>query len=47
MSRACSSHEDKGKVYRILVGKQELKRQLGRHRHGWEDDIKINLREIG
>jgi hypothetical protein len=28
-------------VYRVLVGKREGKRQLGRHRRGWEDNIKI------
>jgi hypothetical protein len=31
----------------ILVGKLEGKRQLERSRHRWEDNIKINLREIG
>jgi hypothetical protein len=34
-------------AYRILVGKQEGKRQLGRPRHRWEDDIRMDLREIG
>jgi hypothetical protein len=34
-------------AYRILVGKPERKGPLGRHRHRWEDNIKINLREIG
>jgi hypothetical protein len=33
--------------YRILVGKPEGKRQLGRLRRRWEDSIKIDLREIG
>jgi hypothetical protein len=32
--------------YKILVGKPEGKRNLGRHRHGWED-IRKDLREIG
>jgi hypothetical protein len=32
---------------RILVGKPEGKRQLGRPMHRWEDNIKMNLREIG
>jgi hypothetical protein len=32
---------------RILVGYPEGKRPLGRPRRGWEDSIKINLREIG
>jgi hypothetical protein len=30
-------------VYRILVGKPEWKRPLGRHRHRWEDDIRMGL----
>jgi hypothetical protein len=34
-------------VYRVLVGKPEGKRPLGRPRHRWKDGIKINLREIG
>jgi hypothetical protein len=32
---------------KILVGKPDRKRQLGRPRHGWEDDIRTHLREIG
>jgi hypothetical protein len=35
------------KVYKVLVGKHEGKRPLGRPRRGWEDGIKMNLREIG
>jgi hypothetical protein len=35
------------KVYRILVGKPEGKRPLGRPRRRWEDGIRMNLREIG
>jgi hypothetical protein len=34
-------------VYRILVGKPEGKRPLGTHRCRWEDNIKLDLREIG
>jgi hypothetical protein len=34
-------------AYRILVGKTERKRPLGRTRHRWVDNIKIYLREIG
>jgi hypothetical protein len=34
-------------VYRVLVGKPEGKRPLGRPRRRWEDDIKIDLRETG
>jgi hypothetical protein len=34
-------------VYSVLVGRPEGKRPLGRPRHRWEDNIKIDLREIG
>jgi hypothetical protein len=34
-------------VYRILVGKPEGKRPLGKPRRKWVDSIKIDLREIG
>ena len=34
-------------VYRVMVGKSEGKRQLGRTRRRWEDDIKIDLQELG
>jgi hypothetical protein len=37
----------KRNAYRILVGKPEEKRPLGRQRRRWEDNIKIDLREIG
>jgi hypothetical protein len=38
---------EKRNAYRILVGKPEGKRPLGRPRHMWMDNIKIDLREIG
>ena len=34
-------------VYRILVGKPEGKRPLGRPRRRWEDNIKMDLQEVG
>jgi hypothetical protein len=34
-------------VYRILVGMPGDKRPLGRRRRRWEDNIKLDLREIG
>jgi hypothetical protein len=37
--------EEISNVYKI-VGKSEGKRPLGRLRHRWEDDIRIDLREI-
>jgi len=38
--------EDRG-VHRMLVGKPEGKRQLGRPRRRWEDNIKMDLPEVG
>jgi hypothetical protein len=35
------------KVYKVLVGKPEGKRPLGRPRRRWEDGIIMDLREIG
>jgi hypothetical protein len=34
-------------VYRVLVGRPEVKRPLERPRRSWEDKIKMDLREIG
>jgi len=34
-------------VYRVLVGKPEGKRPLGRTRLRWEDNIKMNLQDVG
>jgi hypothetical protein len=34
-------------VHRVLVGKPEVKRPLGRPRRRWEDDIKADLQEVG
>jgi hypothetical protein len=47
MGRACSTHGEKKSAYRILVGKPEGKRPLGRPRRRWEDNIKMDIREIG
>ena len=38
---------ERGGVYRVLVGKPERKRPLGRPRFRWEDNIKTNLQEMG
>jgi hypothetical protein len=35
------------KVYKVLVGKPEGKRPLGRPKCRWEDGIRMDLREIG
>jgi len=34
-------------VYKVLVGKAEGKRPLGRPRRRWEDNIKMDLQEVG
>jgi len=34
-------------IYRVLVGKLEGKGPLGRSRHRWEDNIKLDLQEVG
>jgi len=38
---------DRRGAYRVLVGKPEGKRPLRRHRHMWEDNIKMDHREVG
>jgi hypothetical protein len=38
---------EKRNVYRVLMGKREGKRPLGRPRRTWEDGIRMDLREIG
>jgi hypothetical protein len=34
-------------MYRVLVGKPQGKRPLGRPRHRWEDNIRMDLQEVG
>jgi hypothetical protein len=34
-------------VFRVLVGKPEGKRLLGRPRHRWKDNIKMDLQQVG
>jgi len=38
---------DRRCVYRVLVGKPEVKRPLGRPRRRWEDNIKMDIQEVG
>jgi hypothetical protein len=38
---------EKRGVHRVLMGKPEGKRPLGRPRHRWEDNIKMGLQEVG
>jgi hypothetical protein len=39
--------EERRCIYRFLVGKPERKRPLGRPRRRWEDNIKVDLLEVG
>jgi len=42
------AHVGEGRgVYRVLVGKSEGKRPLGRPRRRWEDNVKMDLQEVG
>ena len=42
------AHMGEGRgVHRVLVGKPEGKKPLGRPRHRWEDNIKMDLQEVG
>jgi hypothetical protein len=38
---------DRRGAYGVLVGKREGKKPLGRPRHRWEDNIKMDLQEVG
>jgi hypothetical protein len=44
VGKECSTHREKRNAYRVLVGKPEGKGPLGRPRHRWEDNIKMDLR---
>ena len=46
MEHVARMGESRG-VYRVLVGKLEVKRPLRRPRPGWEDNIKMDLQELG
>jgi hypothetical protein len=43
----CSRNGEKRNAYRLLVGKPEGKRPLGRTRHRWVDNIRMDLGEVG
>jgi hypothetical protein len=34
-------------VYRVLLGKPDGKKSLGRPRHRWDDNVKMDLQEVG
>jgi hypothetical protein len=47
MGRACSTNGERRNAYRILVGKPEGNRPLGRPRRRYVNNIKMDLGEIG
>jgi len=47
MGGECGAYGAGERVYRVLVGKTEGKRPLGRPRRRWEDNIKMDLQEVG
>jgi len=47
MDGARSMYGERRGLYRNLVGKPQGKRPLGRPRRRWEDNIKMNLQEVG
>jgi len=47
VGEACCLCGEKKKVYRVFMGKSEGKRLLGKHAHKWEDNIKMDLKEMG
>jgi hypothetical protein len=46
IDRACSTQGKIERAYKSLIGKSEEKRRLGRPRCRWEDNIRMDLREI-
>jgi hypothetical protein len=46
MGRTCGSYGERRGAYRALEGKPEGRRPLGRPRRRWEDNIKMDLREV-
>ena len=47
MGGACSAYGGEERCIQVLVGKPEGKRPLGRPRRRWEDNIKMDLQEVG
>jgi hypothetical protein len=47
MGGACSTYVDRREVYRVLVRKPRGRRELGKSRRRWEDNIKIDIQEVG
>ena len=47
MSGECSAYGERRGVYSVLMKEPEGKRPLGRPRHKWEDNIKVDIKEVG
>jgi hypothetical protein len=46
MGKACSTHGEMRHSYKIFVEKSEQKRPIGKVRHRWENNIKMDVREM-
>jgi hypothetical protein len=47
MGGSCSTNREERNAYRLLEGKQEGRRPLGRPRRRWVDNIRMDLGEVG
>jgi hypothetical protein len=47
MGGSCGTNGEKRNTYRLLMGKPEGKRPLGRPRRRWVDNIRMDLVEVG
>jgi hypothetical protein len=46
MGGACSTYGERRSIYRVLMGRPEGKRPIGRPRHKWENNTKMDLQEV-
>ena len=47
MYSGCNSNGERRVIDRVLAGRPEGKRPLGRPRHRWDDNIKMDFQEVG
>jgi hypothetical protein len=47
MGGVCSKHGERRGAYRVLAGRREEKRTLGKPRCSWKDNIKMNFLKVG
>jgi hypothetical protein len=47
MGVTCSTYGGERGVYRVLVGKPEGRRPLGKPRRKWEDNMRMDIQEVG